>query len=180
MAPLAESKRRSRPRWTLLCATLAALTVGCSTTRVVPGPVSHLGIQQIVREHSGGTMYVETLAPAANVGAPLIFLRVEPEQTIVTAESLSGPFALRNADVRSVSVNDRLTGFWHGAGIGALIGAGVTTAIALSYTPCNDCVFPLSRGGVAVLSAVYIGLPIALVGGTIGAITGARSTYVFQ
>jgi hypothetical protein len=166
---------------------LASLIFGCATVRV-GAPATSASVEAVQRENPGATFAVERLAPPSGerdarpqTGA-LTLLRTTPTETIVT-EPRGGaavPLSMPSSDVASLTVTRHVRGALYGAGTGALLAAGLTVLAALTMGPCSGCENDFTRGDAARVIGLRVGIPVLLLSTGVGALIGARTTYVFE
>jgi hypothetical protein len=174
-------------RTTTHVAVLATLIFGCATTKV-GAPATSASVEAVQRENPGSTLVVERLAPPAGnrdvspQTGRLTLVRTTPTETIV-ADSRGGTssqFSMRSADVASLTVTRHGRGALYGAGTGALLAAGLTVLAALTLGPCSSCESDFTRSDAARIVGLSVGIPVFLLSTSVGAIIGARTTYVFE
>jgi hypothetical protein len=170
-----------------IVAFLATLILGRATTKVGV-PATSAGVEAVQRENPGATLVVERLAPpvggrdASPQTSELTLVRTTPEETIVVEGrgGTSSQFSIPSSDVASLKITRHGRGALYGAGVGALLAAGLTGLAALTLGPCSGCENDFTRGDAARVVGLGLGIPAFLLSTAVGAIIGTRTTYVFQ
>lgn len=137
-------------------------------------------IKRLDRNTTGETAQIK-LTDQENVRGKVI--RVTQDSTFWTdVENKSLTYNAATADIQSISVQKRnaLEGF----GSGFLIGGGIGAGIGLlgGESNCDDAagIYCIDRGGAAIIGAIVLGTPGALVGLISGASTETTDTYEIQ
>lgn len=164
---------------------ISTLSAGCGSTRYVAYPLTQQTVAEIRHQQPNTTIAIEPLPRGVGAlrtaGTPephATLLETKADTTIVKVSSTPAPLEVPNTDVRRLVVTNHALGGVYGAGVGALITAGLMALTAASWQGEDKELF--SRGDSVALVGLYAGLPTLVLSTTLGAIVGARTAYVVQ